>query len=490
MVVVSAIIAGVIIFFGKLPADRAKNAEGGAAASNPVELDVSAGAPSVERAKDNRPPAPHQVVELPEKLEDPEDALALVPMEAATHRAIQNGSWNDTSTWGGQIPLPGARVHIAEGVTVAIGDGGTAHLKSMLIDGEVILTPTEDTQLMVDTLVVNKSGSLSAGTLENPLPGDVEALVSIAPFTNPDDTALMRKHSAQMISMGEVSLHGQPKSGMGLLSQAPLAGDRELVFDAPPVNWREGDLITIGGDRSTREELEALQIKWVKDNRIGIEPVKVTEETWAGLGDDYSAGRDHRSFVVNYSRNVGISAPPSPEVQEAPRASVTIQGEGVGKTSLSNVGLYGLGEPGALLVGQDESISRPTISFHQNGAMAINNPDQSPPQNLAPVLSTAVGSKTFGSSVDPLCLTPGGTVGLPANRTGQNATGPVAQLTGVAIVDAPENGIQINDSAVSIRGGVAYDEAGGGWLTPNGSTSRLVWTAKRTVPSIVGGGLP
>jgi len=483
---VALVVIGIFVFVGLRYVDQVDES----ADLEPVKLDLSSPVGITEKPKDNRPPAPHAVLELPVELKEPEDALALVPLDDVTHRTIQNGSWDDPSTWGGQVPLPGARVHISEGVTVAVGDSGTAHLKSLRIDGEVVLTPTEDTQVTVDTLVVNKTGKLIAGTIQNPLPGDVEALISIEPFTNPNDTELMRKHSAQMISMGEVSLHGQSKSGMGLLSQDPLAGDRELVLDGPPVNWKEGDLITIGGSRANRDELEALQIKYVKGNRVGIEPVQATEETWKGLAEDHAASRDLRSFVVNYSRNVAIAAPPSPEVPEAPRASVTFQGNGVGKTSLSNVGLYGLGETGALLVGQDESITRPAISFHQNGQMAVNNPIQAPSQNAASVLSTAPGAKRFNPALDPFCLTPGGTVGLPANRTGQNATGPSAQLTGVAIVDAPENGIQINDSAVTIRGGIAYDEEGGGWLTPNGSPSRLVWTAKRTVPSIVGGGLP
>lgn len=437
--------------------------------------------------QDDRPPAPHSVLELPTELKTPEDVL--VDLTKTTHRAIVNGGWNDPATWDGQVPLPGARVHIPEGIAVTIGDEGTAHLKSLRVEGSLALAPTEDTQLTVDTLVVSTSGSLSAGTADRPLAGDVEALVSIQAYTHPDDTALMRKHSAQMIAMGEVSLHGQPKSGMGLLNQAPLAGDRELVLDAPPVNWQPGDLITIGGNRIARDELEALQISYVKENRVGLAPFKETDEPWRGLAESYDTGKDLRNFAVNYSRNVGISSPPPGDVAEAPRGSVTFQGNGVGQASLSNVGIYGLGESDALLAGQAESISRPAIAFHQSGTMNAPNPT-GPTQVTAPVLSTAPGARPFNPTLDPFCLTPGGTVGLPANRTGMIATGPAAQITGIALVDAPENVVAINKSAVTIRGGIAYDENGGGWLTPNGSTSRLVWEAKRSVPKIIGGGLP
>ena len=446
--------------------------------------------PEVAEKPDNRPPAPHKILDLPDELKSPEDILKLVDLESTTHRAVSSGDWNDPKTWGGQIPLPGARVHIMEGVTVTIGDQGTSHLKTLRVDGELVLAPQEDTLLKVDTLVVNSSGTMIAGSAEQPLAGGVEALISIEAYTNPGDTEAMRKHSAQMIVMGEVSLHGEPKNGMGLLSRAPLAGDRELILEAAPVNWREGDLITIGGNRINRDEIEALQITYVKDNKVGIAPVQQTDGEWRGLAENYDTRKDLRNFVVNYSRNVGISSPPAGDTPEAPRGTVIFQGDGVGKANLSNVGIYGLGESGTMLQGQDEAINRPAIAFHQTGELNAGNPAAGPTQTSAPVLSTAPGAPRFNPTLDPFCLTPGGTVGLPANRVGQNATGPAAQIMGMAVVNAPENGITINDSAVNIRGSIAYDEQGGAWLTANGSPSRLVWEAKRSVPKIIGGGLP
>ena len=441
--------------------------------------------PDISDEPDTRPPAPHQILELPEELKSPSDILKLVELDATTHRAIISGDWHDPKTWGGQVPLPGARVHVAGGVTVTLGDQETAHLKSLRVDGKLILAPQEDTQLTVDTLVVNTMGSLIAGTADQPLAGGVEALISLEAYTNPNDTDIMRKHSAQMIALGEVSLHGQPKSGMGLLSQAPLAGDRELVLDAPPVNWREGDFITIGGNRIARDEIETLQISYVKENRIGIAPVKPSEETWKGLAEDYDTGKNLRNFVVNYSRNVGIASPPPGDAPEAPRGAVVFQGEGVGKASLGNLGIYGLGETDAMLVGQVHAISRPAIAFHRASEMNLNQNNAALPGDRSRARDP---NMAIGPTLDPFCLTP---VARSACLPTAPANGPTAaQIMGMAIVDAPENGIAINNSAVSLRGSVAYDQEGGAWLTPNGSPSRLVWTAKRSVPSIVGGGLP
>lgn len=468
-----ALVVGIILLRQDTPVDEADKPD-----RTNTTYQAENTSPDPIPAPDNTLKAKHTILELPAKLKSPEDILALVDEEAFTHRAVKDGRWNDQATWGGQIPLPGARVHIASGVTVTLGDEGTAHLKSLLIDGSVVLAPEEDTKLHVDTLVVNKDGSLRAGSPDQPLPADVEALISIEAYNHPNDTPEMRRHSAQMISMGEVSLHGEPKSGLGLLAQAPLAGDRELVLDQAPVSWKAGDLITIGGNRVNREELEQLQIAYVKENRVGLAPIQTGQEPWKGLPEDLDTGRDLRNFVVNMSRNVGISSPPPREVPDSPPASLMFQGEGVGKASLSNVGIYGLGGSDLMLAGQPESISRSAISFHQSGELTTVS---GPQQNLAPVLATGPNAKP---TLDPFCLTPGGTVGLPANRTGQQATGPAAHITGMAIVDAPENGIAINNSAVNIQGGVSYGEQGGGWLTPNGSPSLLVWNAKRTVPKI------
>ena len=471
-VVVCTVGLGIIVLWREAPEDRFHRSER-TYQTNRTQQPVSTPQP-----KEKAPNAKHAILDLPADLKTPKDVLALVDEKALTHRAIKDGNWNDPATWGGQVPLPGARVHIAPGVTVTIGDEGTAHLKSLLIDGSVVLAPNEDTRLHVDTLIVNEDGTLRAGTPEQPLPSDLEALISIEAYNHPNDTPEMRRHSAQMISMGEVSLHGAPKSGMGLLAQAPLAGDRELVLDQPPVNWNPGDLVTIGGNRVNRDELEQLQIAYVKDNRVGLAPVGTSTERWKGLPEDLDTSRDLRNFVVNMSRNVGISSPPPGEIPDSPPASLIFQGEGVGRASLSHVGIYGMGGCDRLLVAQPDSISRPAIAFHQTGQL---NATSGPQQELAPVLATGANARP---TLDPFCLTPGGTVGLPANRTGQQATGPAAQITGMAIVDAPEHGIAINNSAVNIRGGVSYSEDGGGWLTPNGSPSLLVWNTRRTVPKI------
>lgn len=362
--------------------------------------------------------------------------LALVDLARVTHRALKNGDWSDPSVWGGEIPDEGARAHIPEGVAVSLTDSDTEHLKSLRVDGSLSLAPTEDVELKVDTLLVNANGRLTAGTAQSPIGGDVEALISIQAYANPNDSPEARRDSALMVSLGEVSLHGQEKTSMALLSTAPQIGDRELVLEATPLNWKQGDVIVLGGARQSREELQSLQVQYVHGNRVGLSPVGSADAGWGGLADDYTPNRDTRAFAVNVSRNVGVSSPPVTQeiAGQYPNGSVVFSGSGVAGATLSNVGSFGLGADDAVLEGLDEAVNRPAISF-ENG---------------------------FGDGV--------------------------AQVTGLALVDAPESGVKLNGAAVNLTDSVAYDLDGGGWLTSSGSASRLVWNAQRSPAAAVLGG--
>ncbi len=365
------------------------------------------------------------------ELTDLNEFLALVDLGRVTHRAVKSGSWSDPAVWGGEVPDDGSRVHILEDVAVTLNDADTDHLKSLRIDGDLTLAPTENVELKVDTLVVNESGTLAAGSANAPIPGDKEALITIQAFADPNDDEAARRNSARLIALGEVSLHGEAKTSMALLAKAPQIGDRELALDAAPANWKRGDVIVLGGARQSREELESLQVDYVRGNRVGLTPVPQGEETpkWAGLAEDFAPNRDQLAFAVNISRNVGISSPKLDDetAGEYPRGSMTLSGEASSKSQLNGVGVYGLGVNDATLEGQDAAVDRPAIQVQGGGA----------------------------------------------------------QISGLALVDAPESGVKFSGGSVNITDSVAYDENGGGWLTSSGSASRLVWARNRAAPGAV-----
>ena len=222
------------------------------------------------------------------ELRELNEFLALVDLDRVTHRASKSGSWSDPAVWGGEVPDEGARVHIPEGIDVTLSDADTDHLKSLRVDGALQLAPEENVKLQVDTLVVNEKGSLTAGSETAPISGDKEALISIEALDDPNDDEAARRNSARLIALGEVSMHGEPKTSMAMLSQAPQIGDRELVLDAAPSNWKPGDVVVLGGARQSREELESLQIEYVRGKRVGLTPISGDDQApkWPGLAED------------------------------------------------------------------------------------------------------------------------------------------------------------------------------------------------------------
>jgi hypothetical protein len=422
---------------------------------------------------------------LPIELSGPEDFLALVNLTNVTHTAVRSGAWNDPATWGGQLPIAGAAVHIPADMEITIGDQDTAHLKSLRLEGTLQLAPTEEAQLNVDTLVVNTEGTLRAGSATQPLAADVEALVNIEAYPDPSASPVERKHSAQLISLGTVDLNGTPKTGLAILTMAPMAGDQELLLKSAPQNWKAGDLLILGGDRTTREEGESLQIKYVTGNRVGLAPAEA-QEGWKGLLNDYDTSKDHLGFAVNISRNVAVSSP-KPTDGYTPAGAAIFYGDAAGKTTLSGVGIYGLGSQDVVLTGQSEAIQRPALTFQNEGT--VSTQPTAPQQDLAAVLSTGANARLVDPN-DPTCLTPTGAIGLPANRIGSVATGPAAHIAGIAVVDAPPNAISIQDAPIQISNTVAYDDQGAAWVTSNGSNSRLLWTSKRSSSAMPSSGLP
>ncbi len=358
--------------------------------------------------------------------ETKEAFLRLIAAESITHRARKDGNWNDPAVWGGRVPGPAARVHVPEGLKVRIEGAGTEHLDALLIDGDLEIVPSFDTTLHVDTLIVNEMGALRAGSLEHPVPGDRNVLISLEALFPPGEPADLRAESARLVSMGELSLHGEPKTGMAMLASLPQAGAREILLTAAPYNWRPDDLVVLGGNLETREERPAFQVEEVNGNRVRLTPADPTIVDWKGLETSFETNRDQLGFVVNLTRNVAVSSPDRDD-PVAPNGSILIMGgTGVARTSLTHVGSYGLGVGDMVLEGSDEAINRPALSL--------------------------AGDAGSGGAV----------------------------LEGLVVVDAPAGNLNIDPGVSPVRDSVSYDEQGGALLSENGHPSRLVWSSTRT----------
>ncbi|MDB4459082.1 G8 domain-containing protein [bacterium] len=355
------------------------------------------------------------------------DPSLLVPMDKVTHRAIKSGNWADPSVWGGTLPYDGARVVVPEGLEILIGAEGTAHLKALNIEGEVRLSGNVDSNLHVDTLVVNATGALRAGGVNNPVSVDSEVMVTLEAFEDPNATPEERRNSAVIVAEGALDLHGQPKTGVALLGALPTVGQKELVLVEAPAGWQKGDLIVLGGNRETREERPAFMIESVNGNRVILNSVDPDVENWEGLKTSFEIDQNQIGFAINTSRNVAVSSPPV-EDSDFPNGSVLVKNGGT--ATLSGVGLYGLGVDDVLLRGQDDAVNRSAVKFE-----------------------AGAGTST---------------------------------ISGASLVNAPESGISVGGANVQVVDSVAHDNDGAAWVTESGSPSRLIWPKNRITPSING----
>ena len=364
-----------------------------------------------------RVPEPTTAAAIPETLETVEDVEALIDRQAVTHSAVADGDWDDPATWGGNLPKPGARIHIPAGRVVHIRNTSETHLKAVYIDGKLIFAHDADTSLLVDTLFVNAGGRLQAGTLAQPVDADHEALISILPFLDPNESEAAREQSAQLLALGEVSLHGSPKTSLVPLTATPGIGSKTLALESAPEGWQAEDLLVVAGNRLTREEGETMELTAISGTQVSVA---------ADITGDYEPDRDRLAFAVNLSRNVALSSAPPDGSSAIVQGAAIFMGEAVGQASLANVGIYGMGMSEGTEDGLGTDQTRPAISFLD-------------------------GSGT-------------------------------AQLHNLALIDAPDSSLHVENSQISISNSVAYDEDGGAWLTETATPSRLLWSGQRSAP--------
>ena len=64
------------------------------------------------------------------------DMMNALPSNLATHTAVQNGDWFNTSTWDtGTVPSTGAIVYIPNGITVDYEGSSGDHIFAIRVDG-------------------------------------------------------------------------------------------------------------------------------------------------------------------------------------------------------------------------------------------------------------------------------------------------------------------------------------------------------------------
>lgn len=245
----------------------------------------------------------------------------LVQISDVTHTSVQSGNWSNPDTWvGGEVPITGARVHIAMGHVVNVDDIIAEELATIRVDGTLRFQADVDTQLSVDTIIgigdhMTGHGSLiEMGTRANPIAPNVSARIIITDHNGGLDSTNkfspdydFHRIGQGLITHGRFVAHGAVKTGTATAAVDPMAGDTTLVLDEVPVGWKVGDHIVIAGTRpgnsvNTHEERTIASI----DLSSGI----VTLDTALTINHDTpehnKVGLVLKVHIINTTRNVSI----------------------------------------------------------------------------------------------------------------------------------------------------------------------------------------
>ncbi len=236
--------------------------------------------------------------------------MSLVPVAAATHVAVNNGSWFDPKTWAnGQVPGDGAKVLIPQGVTVDYDGQSKASIFTIRVDGQLDFATDKDTFLEVDTFVVATTGHLTIGTEGKPVDPSVSTIISFAdngPINVAWDPMLL---SRGLISHGTIDIHGAEKETFLKVAIDPLKGDTSMTLESVPTGWQVGDKIVLAGTHlvpSTAANRDAPVIAQTQDEELVITAINGNVVTFDRplVYDHEGARADLKAYVANYSRNI------------------------------------------------------------------------------------------------------------------------------------------------------------------------------------------
>jgi hypothetical protein len=229
-----------------------------------------------------------------------EDALALVPDDEATHRAVNSGRWDRAATWDGGVPEDGARVVVESGVRVRLRHRDAARLDWLRLDGTLSFDPKVDTHLAVATLVTTPGSLLEIGRVGSPVRPDRAAGLTVLDSGPIDPDSDPKRLGRGILAMGAVEMVGAETTSWSPLASHPEAGDRTLTLPDAPTNWGPGDRVVVPGTNPEADEDEEAAIRRVEGTTVHLDR--------ALDSDHLPAAPDLDTYVVHLDRNVRITS--------------------------------------------------------------------------------------------------------------------------------------------------------------------------------------
>ena len=348
--------------------------------------------------------------------------LDLVPHEAATHIAHEDGLWSDPATWeAGLVPDGLANVLIPDEIDVIYDLLSDDPMHTVRIDGSLQFAHDIDTQLLVDTLIVSSIGTLIIGTENAPVDDDVIASIVIADLGPIDTQWDPIQISRGLISHGEVVMYGEHVTPFVELAEAPRKRDTRIVLAQSPDNWQVGDRIIITGTYTNGKTDEEREIIAINGDTITLNK---------RLRYHHTVPSEAFSIhVANVSRNIAILS--GNPLENDHRGHVMFAHDGL--ANINNVGFYGLGR-----TDKRNHIDDPLFDAD-------------------------------GELIDGTGMNPRGRYAAHFHHNGATFDDQPAVIRGSAVVDSPGWGFVNHDSYVIMEDNISFDVVGAGFVTEFGN---------------------
>ena len=353
--------------------------------------------------------------------------FSLVPIEAATHRAIASGNWSDPAIWLNRaVPAAGAKVYVPEGTTVRFDAYMTSAIKTLRVDGTLTFAVDRNTQLKADTIVIYTTGKLHIGTTAAPIQDHVTARVLIADGGPIDRTWDPYAMSRGLISRGEVRMVGKEVTPYVSLLAGPSRGDTTLRLASIPKNWKVGDEITLTGTQPNWDDFgtETVRILAINGNTLTVDPLRY---------DHHTPTPSVSTYVANMTRNIEFVAEDESVVAERPHM-VFLHNPNV---RIENVSVQGFG--------------RTDKSIPINDPVVVNG-----------VLQAGTGAN------------PRARYAIHFHHTGVNPNFAAAVVSGSVVDGSPGWGMVNHSSNVDMLNNIVYGVAGAAFATEDGNEIGLM----------------
>ncbi|MEM6253476.1 MAG: G8 domain-containing protein [Cyanobacteria bacterium P01_D01_bin.156] len=371
----------------------------------------------------------------PSKQSEHTAAHNLITHQNATHRAIKSGSWFDPKTWaGGRIPGQNAKVFVPDGIKVNYDNVSNTRLFGLRVDGHLDFATNADTKMVIDTFLVSSQGTLTIGTEDNPVQGNVKTEILIADNGAIDTKWDPEQLSRGIVSHGTVSIHGQAKTSHLKVAKDPSAGDKTIALSDVPINWQVGDQIVLTGTEyqvnGTQDEQRTITA--INGNRITLDKA---------LSYNHDTPRsDLKAYVANQSRNIVVATENGDKLPANQR--------------------------GHIMFMHSDNVDVRYVEFNELGRTDKSQllDDFKVTSGHAPKRILKDGEPITGERTNIR-----GRYAVHLHRTGVNGDETPAVLVGNSVIGSPGWGIVQHDSYAVLENNVAYDVFGAGFVSETGN---------------------